>query len=273
MIKAEIILDSIGEHGERLTTMAVQFPRFILAEFNKHRAFSNNARSTRAVPTSQLIEEVRSCPVLPEKWGSRQSGMSSGPELEGQLRQEVEAAYREAAQSAANFAEKLYSLGLAKEYAGRIVENFTDTYVCVSSTEWQNFFSLRISPNAQTEIRLLAEQMRDCLENSTPNLVEYGQYHIPWLREEDIKLKLVEKIYVSAARSARVSYKTFDDNKISTLEKDLELGARLLKDRHSVCFEHQARSSNYSDYNYRNLRGNFTGWAQVRKSIELAGSI
>ena len=36
---ARVLLDSIGETGTRLTTMEVTFPRFVLPEFNTHRAF------------------------------------------------------------------------------------------------------------------------------------------------------------------------------------------------------------------------------------------
>ena len=36
---AKIILDSINERGERLTTMEVCCHRFVLSEFNTHRAF------------------------------------------------------------------------------------------------------------------------------------------------------------------------------------------------------------------------------------------
>ena len=55
---ANVIADSINNHGVRLTTMEVKFHRFILPEFNTHRAFSRNFSSSRAIPTQKLIEQV-----------------------------------------------------------------------------------------------------------------------------------------------------------------------------------------------------------------------
>lgn len=57
-ITAEIVADSIGSDVPRLTTMQLRFPRFILAEFNTHRVFSRNARSSRAVPIETMLREI-----------------------------------------------------------------------------------------------------------------------------------------------------------------------------------------------------------------------
>jgi len=36
-IFAEVVADSISEHGDRLTTFRLHYPRLILAELNTHR--------------------------------------------------------------------------------------------------------------------------------------------------------------------------------------------------------------------------------------------
>ena len=74
---ARVLLDSLSESGVRLTTMEVTFPRFVLAEFNTHRVLSRNSASSRAIPTSKIIDRVEVDPVFPVEWGRNQAGMSA----------------------------------------------------------------------------------------------------------------------------------------------------------------------------------------------------
>ena len=49
-ISAKIISDSIGTYiNKRITTYELEFNRYVLAEFNTHRALSRNAASSRAL--------------------------------------------------------------------------------------------------------------------------------------------------------------------------------------------------------------------------------
>jgi hypothetical protein len=57
-MSARIIADSINPAGNRITTLVVRFPRFILAEWNTHRQFSRHAASSRAIPTTKIIDQV-----------------------------------------------------------------------------------------------------------------------------------------------------------------------------------------------------------------------
>ena len=70
---ARVLLDSISPAGVRLTTMEATFHRFILPEFNTHRAFSRNAASSRAIPIKKVIAAVRDDPAMPVFWGKNQS--------------------------------------------------------------------------------------------------------------------------------------------------------------------------------------------------------
>lgn len=56
-ISATVIADSVSPAGIRLTTVQYRAPRCILAEINTHRAFTRNARSSRAVPTAKLLDK------------------------------------------------------------------------------------------------------------------------------------------------------------------------------------------------------------------------
>jgi thymidylate synthase ThyX len=195
-------------------------------------------------------------------------GMQGTELIQGNELEEVQWAWRDAARSASAHAEEIFSLGLHKQHAGRIVEPYTYTFVCMTTTEIENFLWLRDDSDAQPEIQDLAVAIRAALDTSTPQLLEYGQWHLPYLREEDMRLHINDKLKISAARCARVSYKNFE-GKITTQEEDLALFKKLVTGKpHLSPTEHQACASNYSDYNYRNLRGNYTGYKQYRKFIE-----
>lgn len=272
-ITATVVLDSIGPHLGRITTYSLCFPRIILPEFNTHRVFSRNARSTRAVPTTKLIQEVRENPYIPDRMYKNKPGMQGTELIVGAEREYMVNTWKQAAFSAAGYAEYLFGQGLHKQHAGRIVEPYTYTFVCMTTTDIDNFLWLRDDTDAQPEIQDLAIAIRAATEESNPNLLDYGDWHLPWLRIDDAKLSLTDKLNISVARSARVSYKNFE-NKISSQEEDLALAGKLLQGKpHLSPYEHQGCVSSEKDFNYQEYKGNFTGYKQLRKHVEINGHV
>lgn len=261
---AKVIADTVAPHGVRITTLEVCFHRWILPEFNTHRVFSRNFRSSRAVPVKKLIEEVRNNPAMPVHWGKNQPGMQANEEhkaviaLQGVGLGTKEVAWLEAALNAAEIAENFDDAGYHKQIVNRLLEPFLYTYGVVTSTEWDNFFALRDHPDAQPEIRLLAQKMREAIDQSTPR---EATAHIPYADTPDWTIK---NLWQSVARCARVSVKPFDEDNPSTIEKDRELYAKLLTSNpaHASPFEHQAISLPYAE-DYHKWR-NFRGWQQHR---------
>lgn len=74
-ISAKIIADSCNSFGNRITTMVVTFPRFILAELNTHRMFSRNSASSRAIPFEKMVKSVEENPFIPIAWQKEHKGM------------------------------------------------------------------------------------------------------------------------------------------------------------------------------------------------------
>lgn len=249
--KATVLLDSLNPLGIRLTTMAVTMPRFILAEFNTHRKFSRNAGSSRAIPISRRIQQVRENPFVPSVFGGNQKGMQAGDPLHDQVNATIE--WRTAATMAANQAEKLQACGVHKQWANRLLEPFSWVEVIVSSTDWTNFFHLRISPLAQPEIREVAMKMKEALDNSKPRVLAWGMWHSP----------LSENREVAVGRLARISYEPTGQR---PEEEDVLLCERLAKDGHWSPFEHVAQARMSDD---RAGSRNFdAGWVQMRALID-----
>lgn len=267
MIETKIIADSVSESGKRITTLQIKFHRFILPEFNTHRVFSRNFSSSRAIPTSKLIEQVQNDPAMPVHWGRNQPGMQAETELEGDVLNNAKFAWKRAAETAADMAQTMTSLGAHKQIVNRIIEPYLWANGIVTSTEWDNWFELRAHPDAQPEIHELALRMQEAMAESTPQLLKIDEWHLPYISKEEretIELSLLQKI--SAARCCRVSYLKHDGTSPNA-EEDLKLFDRLAGavPLHASPLEHQATPM----YNQQqHLQGNFKDWIQYRKTWE-----
>lgn len=272
MIEAKIILDSITEAGDRLTTMEICFHRYVLAEFNTHRAFSRNSASSRAIPIEKQLEKIKNDTAFPIEFGSNQSGMQAGPPLVGKELEYAIEAWSEARDSAVEHAEKMLALGVHKQVTNRLLEPFMWHTAIISATDYKNFFGLRNNTLAQPEIHELARLMNIEYDKSEPTVLCEDEWHLPYLRDEDWygdgTLEDLKK--VSAARSARVSYLTQDG--IRDLSKDIELYDRLTSadPPHASPLEHVAapNAHNVQPLVHCPVRlpkiGNFVGWTQLR---------
>ncbi len=80
---ARVVADSISPQGSRVTTLEVEMPRIVLAEFNTHRVFSRNSASSRAIPVHKQIEKLLREPFVPGRFGINQKGMQSFAWLDG----------------------------------------------------------------------------------------------------------------------------------------------------------------------------------------------
>lgn len=253
-ITAKVILDSVYS-GHRLTTLELEYPRYIHSEFMTHRVFSRNASSSRAIPVEKMIEKLEVDSIYPI-FMSNQPGMQADVELEGDDLDEAYWVWGRAREDAIEHARELIKLGVHKQVANRLLEPFSTIKVIVSATEWDNFFRLRISPDAQQEIQLLAMAIKEAMDNSIPKRLDTGQWHLPYILEsEDLPLAILLK--VSTARCARVSY--LNQDKIVDFVKDKELHDKLLECRHASPFEHQATPTSEDT-----VTGNFVGWNQYR---------
>ena len=299
MISAKIVTDSIA-NNVRLTTMELNYPRFIHSEFMTHRMFSRNASSSRAIPIEKMLEQVQQSPAMPIHWGKNQPGMQAREECINKVNWgysdywgEVKECWQVASQDMIHYAERLSEAGYHKQVVNRLLEPFQYIKVIVTATEWDNFFKLRLHEDAQPEMCALAKAMKDAMDNSSPVAMLPGQWHLPYYygscTNEKGDPELDVAIKCSVARCARVSYLNHD-NSSPDVEKDIALADRLLKDGHMSPFEHVATpmleysgvskdkshrlgiyewdvGTTHMDWNYNLWSGNFRGWLQYRQML------
>ena len=208
-----------------------------------------------------MIDRALQNPAMPVEWGVNKPGMSASEALTDAQAQEARAEWLHARDSAVEHVRNLQTFNVHKQVINRLLEPFLWHTVIISGTEWENFYNLRISPNAQPEIRTVAIMMRDAMAASRPVTVGIGDWHLPLVQDDERNLPIDELKKVSAARCARVSYLTHDGKR--DIQKDIELCERLLADRHLSPFEHVATPTEDSHFH-----ANFRGWVQMRAAIE-----
>ncbi len=256
---AKVVCDSISESGHRITTLVLEYPRIIHSEFMTHRQFSRNASSSRAIPVEKQIERVERDPFIPEYWGANQKGMQADKEIEAYKIHTARIDWLASRDQAIISAKELALAGTHKQLANRLLEPFSHIQVIVTATEWDNFFLQRLDKNAQPEIQELARAMKVAMNESTPNQLGVGQWHLPFIHQSDDSVKFYQAWrekdqmnhplthvpinevlrMVSVARCARVSY-GLNERGWGDIEKDLQLYEMLSTNNHWSPFEHQA---------------------------------
>lgn len=272
-MQVKVIADSISKEGKRITTFELIYPRFIHAEMLRHRVFSRTVESSRAKPIKKNLDEVRINPVLPRHLTLNEPGMVGTKEItDYEAKDKIYDSLAMLANmtvTAIEYLEQEYHLH--KQVLNRYLEPFLNTKEVVTSTEWDNFFTLRLAPDAEPHIQELAALMKKGLEQSIPKLVKENGVHLPYVTEEEkSKYPINTLMKISSARCARCSYKLYDGT--TDVEKDLILYEKLRKGKHLSPMEHVA-IADYKDYegNWANpeYHGNFVGWCQHRKYVEV----
>jgi thymidylate synthase ThyX len=303
-ISAKIVADSISEQGQRITTFEIEYPRFILAELNTHRLFSRNSMSSRAVPISKMIEQVRDAPAMPIHWGKNQAGMQAKEECKELVKDNignvfhVEDWWQLSADEAADAAELMDEAGYHKQVVNRLLEPFQIMKTVVTATSFDNFFYLRCHADAQPEIKELADCMHKCYVNSVPEILFSGEWHTPYVghkrdpeRKNEIMYRVgksewfadpVIALKISASCCAQVSYRLLDNS----IEKAIMIYDKLVESKpaHASPFEHQAspmkkhtkpfsdssweKGVTHCDVNGYAWSGNLKGWIQFRQTLD-----
>jgi hypothetical protein len=290
-ITAKIIADSISTEHVRMTTMEIEYPRFILAELNTHRMLSKNSASSRAIPVKAMHEHILSSPAEPVYWGKNQAGMQAKEELTGTDYTDAKFIWQRAMQDALHWSGGLANrLQLHKQIANRITEPWMTMKTVISGTEWRNFWWLRCHADAQPEIHELAMKMRDEYIKSTPARLVPGEWHVPYvntrrdmfgnllyLDSNDACITDEEARIISASCCAQVSYRKNDDS----FEKAEKIFNQLIQSQpcHASPVEHQAtpmqRPDCFADLGTTHIdragqawSGNLKGWIQHRKLIQ-----
>lgn len=274
--EAKIIADSIC-NGYRLTTMQLTHPRIVHAEFMTHCAFARNASSSRAIPFSKSLQKVLDDPFIPVWWGKNQKGMQAAEEITESEKEKAIQKWLYARDKAVEIASSMAAtacegLNIHKQIVNRLIEPWSWITVCVTGDwpAWSNYFALRCHKDAQPEIQKQAYMAQKAYFESTPRQLIAGQWHTPYVDDDEIPNMPVldlgsdyrTEVLVSVGRCARTSYLTQEGKRDFQEDIRLHNDLRHRTPMHASPFEHvcQARGNN-------ERYGKFTGWLGYRHMI------
>ena len=247
-----VSVEDTGEY-EEVYDLTVQHEQhnFLANGIVVHNCVSKNSSSSRAIPVSKMLDHTKNINLKPIYFGSKKSGMQAGDELVGEDLQYAQDVWEGALKSAVGQAKLLDDCGVAKEVTNRLVEPFQLVKVVCTATDWANFFNLRLHPDADPNICMLAYKMYEAMQESKPIELKTGEWHLPFVNvgwngrgkmcyaDEDFNsISLEQAIKLSAASCASVSYRTEG----MTLEKADKVFDMLVKAEviHASPFEHLA---------------------------------
>lgn len=264
MINVKVIADhqyvDYGNKQHRITTFELEYPRFIHSELLTHRVFSRNSASSRAIPLDRMIDLVIENPVIP-KWTLNQKGMTGLEVTNDITKAQAMAIWVDARDNAVKYVNKLKELGIHKQNANRLLEPFQHIKTILTGTDFDNFFKLRISAEAQPEIKELAVKMRNAMNEHIPSVLGTNHIHCPYMLDPVDKGD-IRTVLTSVALCAQVSYRR-EDSKEETVSRIIN---RLLKSNnvHASPFEHicMIRSA------IAEQKGNLNGFIQLRHIVE-----
>lgn len=302
-----------------LSTLLLRYPLWIHAEGLTHRILSlsedmqvylptpslmadknlsRNAASARAIPIDRLIQDIRRDPAVPLHWGKNERGMQAtettdAPVYIDGVWMPPEMAWGAAQEMAIQFALAFAEAGYHKQVVNRLLMPFGHITVLVSATEWDNFLELRDHGDAEPHMRMLAQEVRKCLEREDDiQTLQPGDWHMPFVDavewesfdhvdpviDPDAILK--KELKLSAARCASTSYKTVEGFDM-TLERAELIWDKLIGSEpiHASPFEHVAQADEmvdslgddgdlWQDWRRPDHHGNFVGFRQLRHNLD-----
>lgn len=224
-ITAKVIKDSMYKKT-RLITIEATYPKFLQAELNTHRMLVKNAASARAIPTDSFAKML----FVPQRVGINKSGMSADKYLSAEelkhFQQDWIKAFND---SLANVNELKINYNAHKQLINRIIEPFNMTKGVFTATldSWEHVLGLRNHQDAQPEIQELASLIQEAIKNSVPQMLNFGEWHLPYI--DSVESSDDKNIKISASCIAQVSYRKLDDtnekalaifNKLNLLSND-----------------------------------------------------
>jgi len=297
---AEVVKHSVSKGGKGLITFNVKYGLIIHAEVLRHKLINHSVKSNRAIPSKNIRKEVLYDPYVPVYIGLNQPGMVA--EKVHPFQKVMKSLWRSARYPAIGLHWLMDKCKVHKEVCNRVLNPWQWVRETVTATEMDNFYNLRLHKDAQKDIYELAKAMYQVHKNSSPEALQEGEWHVPYVdtyRCQDTGgLKYVDRdgkhltdkqaIECSAARCARSSYDNHDKT-VTSYEKDKSLYEKLIKSEpaHASPCEHIGTPMEYDsmdleesleyysstdwshvDRNGDFWSGNFKGWVQYRKLLD-----
>jgi hypothetical protein len=269
---SKIVAYTQSNYGLEIITWEVYIPKWMVAEFNTHKMeIERNSASTRAVPTTLIIDMVRDYPALPLEWMYNTKGMAAHELMTPEDTEYANKVWLESRDLMIEQVKKLQNLpsgrSADKQRAGRLLEFCMGTVVVCTMTAggkigMNNFFGLRDNSGAQPEFRYVANMMHEQYHTSIP---VQSNWHLPYITSNDVVVGdtynevQITKAIISSARCGRVTH--YRQGLVYSQEEDIARGQSFANSGHFSPLRHAARAGLPQFY------GNMYGWISASKLL------
>lgn len=223
--KAEAWVTKNPDADDYIATIRCDIPKCLVAQLRTHQRLVSplalSCQSSRAVPVARMLEQV---PFYIPRFVVGGRGMVEGGGVAASgLLEEI---WLCAMDDARSYVAQLLDMNptVSKGQINRLLEPFTLTRVVMTGTErlWSDFFELRCSEAAQSEMRMFADAVRLAIGDAAVN-AQKKLLHVPFSKN------IVEAVTVAAQTSYRADKACRDPER---------LFKQLAADRHWGPFEH-----------------------------------
>jgi len=243
MFDCQILAHSLNkDSGDEIVTFVVTYPRIVHEEMLRHRMFSRNVASSRAIPTKKMFQHVENDPFIPIAWQKNHKGMQGKEYVtDTEEIQKREYHWLKARDNALEQAKTLAEMGTTKQLINRLLEPYQWITEIITATELENFFELRC-PQYHTPFSGEGHYFRskaDCIANhSNPDNLEKMAYmsDLDWLQinesPAEIHIQKIAEMMWDAYNESNPKElegggwhipfgNNIDENKLSNLEDSL----------------------------------------------------
>lgn len=240
-IATKMVAHSINPHGGELISIQGYAPYFLDAELEKHGMIMSNSSSNRAIPFKKMVEAEFFIPPDIRKEAKGMQGFSSLDSAEEIIFEEEISSIRKVVVN--KLLDIQSKLNVHKQTLNRYIAPWSMQKKIMTGTResWIGVLALRDHKDADPSVQIWANEIRKLIDNSVPENLKYGEWHLPYITLEERDDLVIEQILkISSARCARTSYRLFDGD-VASYHTDIELFNKLVGSDpiHATPLEHQ----------------------------------
>jgi hypothetical protein len=258
IIDCEILADSKCPVTNRriITFLLRRFPKGALqSQLNTHRSISKNSASSRAINKKKYVDNILLDPYVP-LWTVDKPGMIGELIEDVDLVQHYTKIYLDKMHMDIKYVEKYFGEIHKQDSSCQLDHYVRLPIICTSSeSNWNYFFDLRCGDSTKPEFRRIALEMQRLYKLSIHSTTNH---HIPWIRDTEKDHSLKDKLTLSTARSAWISYA--NHQKLDSLDVARNTVEKLWSHKHYSCFDHCAKTSSDGIL--------YSGWLEYRRFYE-----
>lgn len=238
----------IGKKETYDLSISGEFDNFIANGICVHN--SRNSASSRAINKKKYIDNILSDYYQPI-WTSDCKGMTGQLITDPDTVTRLNKSYYNKMMYDIKYVQDNYS-EVHKQDSNTQLDQYARIPIICTSTSWDYYFNLRCAEDVKPELRRISLEMERLYDESTP--VE-TQWHIPWIKDNEKTYTTEDKLMLSTARSAWISYANSENLDSSDIAK--KTVTKLWNSGHFSPFDHCCQSS---------LNGKlYSGWQEFRK--------